>query len=96
LLLLAGTAYGLYSSNVWAVTQTLAGPRAAGTWTSVQNGIGNLAGVAAPWFTGWAVERTASFSMAFAVAAAVALAGSAMCAFGVGRVEPVDFVRGSL
>ena len=36
---------GLFTSNVWAITQTLAGPLAAGRWTGFQNAIGNLGGV---------------------------------------------------
>jgi MFS family permease len=91
LLMLASTCFGFYTSNVYAITQTLAGPRAAGKWTGVQNGFGNLAGVAAPWFTGWVVGRTGSFFWAFAVAAAVALAGAAILVFGIGRIEQVRF-----
>ena len=91
LLMLASVAYGLYTPNVWAITQTLAGPRAAGKWTGVQNGFGNLSGVAAPWFTGWVVGRTGSFFWAFAVAAAVALAGAAILVFGIGRIEQVEY-----
>jgi MFS family permease len=84
---------GMWSSNVWAITQTLAGPQAAGKWCAMQNGIGNLAGVTAPWLTGWVVGRTGNFSVAFVVAALVALTGSAIYAFGVGPVERVSFRR---
>jgi MFS family permease len=93
LLLLACTAYGLFSSNLWAITQTLAGPRAAGKWTGMQNGVGNLSGVAAPWFTGWAVGQTGSFYVAFLVAALIALTGAAVFVFGIGPVRQVDFAR---
>ncbi|HKE26529.1 MAG TPA: MFS transporter [Bryobacteraceae bacterium] len=81
--------YGLFSSNLFAMTQTLAGPRAAGKWTAIQNGFGNFAGVAAPWFTGMVVQRTGHFYLAFVAAAAVALAGAGMFVLGIGRVEPV-------
>ena len=37
-LILACMSYGMYTSNSWAITQTLAGPVAAGRWTSLQNG----------------------------------------------------------
>jgi MFS family permease len=91
-LLIAACAFiGMWSSNLWAITQTLAGPRAAGKWTAVQNGVGNIAGVAAPWFTGWVVGRTGQFYMAFLVAALVALAGSAIYVFGVGPVKQARF-----
>ena len=84
---------GMWSSNVWAITQTLAGPHAAGKWCAVQNGVGNLAGVTAPWLTGWVVGRTGHFSLAFVVASLVALTGSAIYVFGVGPVKQVSFSR---
>jgi cyanate permease len=84
-------AFGTYTSNHWAITQTLAGPLAAGRWTSLQNGVGNLAGIAAPWVTGIVVERTGSFHLAFVVAALIALTGALMWGFVVGRVETVDW-----
>ncbi len=91
LLMLACLSFGLYTSNLWAVTQTLAGPRAAGKWTSLQNGVGNMAGVAAPVFTGWLVDRTGHFEAAFIAAALIVLAGGAMWAFGIRKVEQVDW-----
>ncbi len=93
LLLVACAAYGMFSSNLWAITQTLAGPRAAGKWTGMQNGVGNLSGIAAPWFTGWAVGQTGSFYVAFLVAAVIALTGAAVFVFGIGPVRQVDFAR---
>jgi len=95
LLMLACVFIGVWSSNTWAITQTLAGPRAAGKWCAIQNGVGNLAGVSAPWFTGWLVGRTGYYSLAFLAAALVALAGSAIYAFGIGKVALVDFRRGA-
>src|SRR4029077_921558 len=56
LLVAAYIALGLFSSNHWAITQTLAGPLAAGRWTGLQNGIANLAGVIAPYVTGLIVS----------------------------------------
>ena len=91
LLMLTCVSYGMYSSNLFAITQTLAGPRAAGKWTALQNGVGNLAGVAAPWITGWIVQQTGQFYVAFVVAAAVVLAAAAMFGFGVGEVRQVEF-----
>lgn len=43
--------FGMTSSNVWTITQTIAGPAVAGRWTGMQNAFGNLAGVVAPWLT---------------------------------------------
>ena len=91
LLMVTCACYGLFSSNVYAITQTLAGPHAAGKWTSFQNGFANLAGVAAPWFTGWVVQRTGQFHLAFLVAAVVALCGAGCYVVGVGPIRPVEW-----
>ncbi len=75
LLLLASASLGAWSSNHWALTQLLAGPQAAGTWTGFQNGLGNLAGVAGQIVSGYALQITHSFFAAFAIACAVLLVG---------------------
>jgi MFS family permease len=92
LLILACLSFGLYTANVFAITQTLAGPRAAGKWTSIQNGFANFSGVVAPWLTGWVVQQTGEFYWAFVVAAAIVLAAAGMFVFGIGRIEPVQFL----
>jgi MFS transporter, ACS family, D-galactonate transporter len=92
-LLFACVAFGLYTSNIFAISQTLAGPAAAGRWTGVQNGIGNLAGVAAPWFTGWVVERSGHFFLAFLAATLMVLSAAITFVFGIGRIQQVKFNR---
>jgi MFS family permease len=82
-------AAGLCTSNLWAITQTIAGPLASGKWSGVQNCIGNFAGIVSPALTGFVVQRTGHFFWAFAVTSGVLLAGAAAWAFVVGRVEPV-------
>jgi MFS family permease len=99
LLFLACVAFGIYTPTIYAMTQTLAGPLAAGKWTGLQNGFANLAGIAAPLVTGWIVDRTGEFYLAFLVAAIVALAGAGFLVLGVGRIEQVTFrvrARGEL
>jgi len=91
LLMLASLSYGLFASNVWAITQTLAGTHAAGKWTAVQNGFGNFAGFVGAGFTGWLVQVTGLYAASFAVAAAVALTGAAIFVFGVGPVVPIQW-----
>lgn len=91
LLFLACVAFGIYTPTIFAITQTLAGPLAAGKWTGLQNGFANLAGVLAPLVTGWIVQVTGEFYLAFVVAAMIALAGAGFLVLGVQRIEPVRF-----
>jgi ACS family D-galactonate transporter-like MFS transporter len=88
-LILGVAFFGVSSSNVWAITQTLAGPHGAGRWTGFQNLVGNLAGVAAPAITGFVVGRTGHFYWAFVILTLVAFAGTASFIFVVGPVEQV-------
>ena len=85
--------FAVCASNVWAMTQTMAGPAAAGSWTGLQNFVGNMAGIVAPALTGWILDRTGEFYWAFVVTVAVALSGVAAWVFLVGRVEPVSWRR---
>lgn len=89
LLMLACVSYGTFASSHWAITQTLAGPLAAGKWSGVQNFVANLSGVVAPALTGIVVDRTGQFFWAFAVSAIVVLVGAAAYIFGLRKVEPV-------
>lgn len=89
MIVLGVISFGVFSSNIWAITQTLAGPQAAGRWTGFQNFVGNLAGVVAPAITGLVLERTGHFYWAFAIVTAVAMTGTASWVFLVGPVEQV-------
>ncbi len=93
ILMFACITFGMFSSNHWAITQTLAGPLAAGRWTSVQNGVGNLAGVTAPWLTGFVVGQTGNFFVAFAVTAAVALTGALAVLCIIGPIREVQWAK---
>jgi MFS family permease len=88
--------FAVCASNVWAITQTLAGPAAAGRWTGLQNFVGNMAGVVAPMLTGLILSRTGEFHWAFVITVAVALIGVTSWVLLVGRVEPVIWQRQSL
>jgi MFS transporter, ACS family, D-galactonate transporter len=83
--------YGAYSSQHWAITQTLAGPTMAGRWTSLQNGFSNLSGIIAPWVAGLAVQLTGNSRLAFVITGAVALAGALSWGLLVRHVEPVQW-----
>ena len=93
LLLLACIGFGIYTSNHWAVTQTLAGPSMAGRWTSLQNGIGNLSGVAASLITGYIVQATGSFQIAFWLASLVVIGAALSWGLIVGPVAEVEWQR---
>jgi len=91
LLSVAYAAFGMFASNHWAITQTLAGVAAAGKWTGLQNTVGNLSGVIAPIATGLIVQGTGSYLWAFVMPAILAVAGAGCYLFMVGRVEAVDW-----
>jgi MFS family permease len=66
---------GASSPGVYAMCQILAGPPASGRWVGIQNSLGNLSGIVAPWLTGWIIHTTGHYTNAFVVAAAVSLLG---------------------
>lgn len=89
LLGIACVGYGAFSSNHWAITQTLAGPTMAGRWSGLQNGFANFSGIAAPWIAGWIAQVKGSSRLAFVVAGGISLVGALSWAVLVRRVEPV-------
>jgi MFS family permease len=89
LLLLAFGAGGMCGSNIWAITQTIAGPKMAGRWTGLQNFLGNLAGIIAPWVTGFVIDYTGRFIVAFAIMAVVAMLAALSYFFVIGPVEEI-------
>lgn len=91
LLLVAAAAYGFNISNAWVIPQILAGPRASGRWTGLQNFIGNLAGISAPVITGFLVQRTGSFAFAFLLAGLMSILGAASWFFLLGPLEQISF-----
>lgn len=94
-LFVAGCSFGVHMSNHWAVTQTLAGPAAAGRWTGLQNFVGNLAGVVAPTLAGFLVDRTGHFSWTWAITGLVAFSGAAGWRLLVPEVRELDWSEGT-
>jgi MFS transporter, ACS family, D-galactonate transporter len=90
-LVLTGIFMGMATSNIWAMTQTMAGPQMVGRWTGIQNFVGNFAGAVAPWLTGFLLDRTGHFSWAFLITTAIAWIGALSWIFIVGRIEPIDW-----
>jgi ACS family D-galactonate transporter-like MFS transporter len=95
-LMAASLSFGLLTSNVWAITQTLSGPEAAGKWTGWQNFIGNLGGVAAPWVTGRIVQKTGKFFLAFVAVSVLLLCGAAAWGLIVRKVAPIKWKGASV
>jgi len=89
LLILAAFIYGLFSSNLWAITQTLAGVIAAGKWTGIQNCAGNIAGVVAPIVTGYIVHLTGKFYLAFVWVCVNLVVATLSYLFIVQKIDPV-------
>lgn len=91
---LAGVAIGngVAGSGVFAMAQTLAGPRLSGRWTGLQNCFANVAGVVGPAVTGFLIDLTGNFHVAFILAAAVAVVGGLSWIFGIRRAEVVDLL----
>jgi MFS family permease len=88
-LMVSAVFVGVESGPVYAIPQTLAGPRAAGRWVGVQNFFGNLAGIVAPYATGLMVDRSGHYGGAFLVAGAVTFAGAAAWGWMIPKVEPL-------
>jgi ACS family D-galactonate transporter-like MFS transporter len=92
-LMLAGVFFGFSSSNLWAITQRLAGPEAVGRWCGVQLFVGNSSGVVAPAVAGFLLDRTGHFFWPFLIVSLVLWAGALSWIFVVGPVEPVEWER---
>jgi ACS family D-galactonate transporter-like MFS transporter len=88
-LMLTCIGLGMGTSNLWSVTQTLAGPTSSGKWTGLQNFTGNLAGWIAPTLIGVIVQRTGSFFYVFLITSVVTLLGAVSWIFVVGPVKPI-------
>jgi MFS family permease len=82
---------GLQSPGVFAISQILAGPAAAGRWVGIQNTLGNLAGIIAPALTGFIADWTGHFTLAFVVAAAVGVLGFAGYVLMIPRIGPLNW-----
>jgi len=95
LLVVAFIGIGIYTSNCWALTQSMAGPEASGRWTGLQNAVGNLGGVVAPAVTGVIVGRLGSFRMAFLESSAVLALGAVVYVWMLGRVRPIEWEAAS-
>jgi MFS family permease len=81
---------GAMAPGIYAMSQILAGPRASGRWVGIQNSVGNLSGMIAPWITGLVVDRTGHFTLAFALAG---MMSALAIVFWVGMVPKLALLR---
>lgn len=88
LLCVAGAATAGLSTNLYALAQMFAGPRAAGTWIGFQNGLGNVSGIVGPIISGTLIDDY-GYASAFYLAAAVAAFGGLWWIVAVPRIAPV-------
>ena len=82
---------GANSPGVFGIPQILAGPRAAGRWVGIQNGIGNFAGVIAPALTGFLVGESHHFTSAFLVAAVASFLGVVGWVLMIPKIAPLEW-----
>ncbi len=90
-LLLYGVANGLGYFSLYSIGQTLAGPRAAGKWVGLQNGFAGLSGIISPIVTGYSIDATGDYRVAFLVAAAIAVVGMLVWLFVVRKIEQIKW-----
>ncbi|SFU08600.1 MFS transporter [Paraburkholderia aspalathi] len=71
----------LTSTAYWALIQAIAPRDAVGGASGLMHGLGNISGIVAPTLTGFVIQSTRSYSMAFTIAGALALLGAVAVAF---------------
>jgi MFS family permease len=82
---------GASSPGCYAIPQILGGAECAGRWVGIQNSVGNLAGVAAPALTGFIVDATKHFTIAFVVAGIISLLGIVGWIAMLPKLAPMDW-----
>ena len=93
MLLLTGASCGVTMASIWPITQTIAGPAASGQWTGLQCAFGNSSGALAAALTGFILDRTGHFLLAFASAAAFCVLGVFAWICLVCPVEPIIWAQ---
>ena len=82
---------GCSSAGIFAIAQILAGPNATGRWVGIQNAAGNVAGLIAPAITGFLVDQSGHFELAFALSAAVNILGFIGWVMVLPRIAPIKW-----
>lgn len=89
-LAVAGVGTGLIATNLFAIAQIFAGPRAAGSWVGIQNAFGNISGIVGPIVTGLIVDYLGGYGYAFATAAGLSLLGGLLWWAIIPKIETID------
>lgn len=89
MLALAGLATSQISTNLFAIGQIFAGPRAAGGWIGMQNALGNISGIVGPIVTGVLIDRLGGYGWGFALAGGLAAFGAVWWAWAVPPIRQV-------
>ncbi len=84
---------GASSAGCYVMGQILGGPKASGRWVGIQNSIGNIPGMISPALTGFIVQRTGHYELAFIAAAVMSALGIVGWIGMVPRLEPLDWSR---
>ncbi len=82
---------GASSPGVYAIPQILGGAKATGRWVSIQNSVGNVAGIFAPALTGFIIDLTGQFTLACVLAAAMSLLGLVGWISMLPKLEQIDW-----
>jgi len=90
-LMTIGVGMGIAGAGIFAFSQTLAGPQAAGRWSGLQNGTANVAGIISPAVAGFVVDWTGHFTLALMITAIISLIGAGGWTLIVGKVAPIEW-----
>ncbi len=90
-LVIGGISQGIVATNVFAVAQMFAGPRAAGGWVGMQNALGNVSGIIGPIITGIIIDQLGSYGWAFAITALVAGSGALWWHWVIPPIRQIEF-----
>jgi MFS family permease len=88
-LIVAGIGISQVSTNLFAIGQIFAGPRAAGGWIGMQNALGNISGIVGPIVTGLLIDHMGGYGWGFALAAGVSALGGLWWALVVPEIRRV-------
>ncbi len=93
LLMLFGAAAATGGVNLYAIAQIFSGPRAAGSFIGIQNGVGNVPGIVGPIITGLIIDWTGVYDNAFLVTAGVCAASALWWLFAVPPIRPIPALK---